>query len=172
GLCLAERERDSALTWRHVILLALPALVVPINSVAALYCIGVAGILLFWGRLGAKRSWLPIMLMFCLFLGAWSIMGYGHAPDAAQAMIKEHVTWQWWTLAVWFMAGLGFRIVGFGWISQPSEEPLSALPTGLHIFADEAQPPLFGGRFRSSHGRADDRFSGLDYDLVQIRHRR
>ena len=127
GLCLVERERESALTWRGVILLVLPALAVPVNSVAALYCIGVAGILLFWGRLGATRSWLPIMLMFCLFLGAWKIMGYGHAPDAAQAMIKEHVTWQWWTLAVWFIVGLGFRIVGFRWISQPLKDPLSAM---------------------------------------------
>jgi hypothetical protein len=127
GLCLAERGRESALTWRGVILLVLPALAVPVHSVAALYCLGVAGILLFWGRLGATRSWLSIILMFCLFLGAWNIMGYGHAPDAAQAMIKEHVTWQWWPLAVWFMVGLGFRIVGFRWISQPWKEPLSVL---------------------------------------------
>jgi hypothetical protein len=127
GLCLAERERESALNWRGVILLVLPALAVPMNSVAALYCLGVAGILLFWGRLGATRSWLPIILMFSLFLGAWTIMGYGHSRDAAQVMIKEHVTWQWWTLAVWLMVGLGFRIVGFRWISQPLKEPLSAL---------------------------------------------
>jgi hypothetical protein len=127
GLCLAERERDSAFTWRGVILLVLPALAVPVNSVAALYCVGVASILLFWGRLGAARSWLAILLIFCLFLGAWRIMGYSHAPGAAGAMIKEHVTWQWWTLAMWFMAGLGFRIVGFRWISQPLKEPLSAL---------------------------------------------
>jgi hypothetical protein len=127
GLILAERGREAILTWRGVILLVLPALAIPVHSVAALYCVGVAGILLFWGRLGATRSWLLIVLMFCLFLGAWHIMGYGHAPDAAQAMIKEHVTWQWWTFAVWLMVGLGFRIVGFGWISQPSKEPLSAL---------------------------------------------
>ena len=127
GLYLAERGRESALTWRGVILLALPALAVPVHSVAALYCLGVAGILLFWGRLGTIRAWLPIMLMFCLFLGAWKIMGYGHSPDAAQVMIKEHVTWQWWTLVVWFVVGLGFRIVGFRWISQPFKDPLSAV---------------------------------------------
>jgi hypothetical protein len=127
GLCLVERERGSTLTWRGVILLVLPALAVPVNSVAALYCIGVAGILLFWGRFGAIRSWLLIILMFCLFLGSWTIMGYGHAPDAARAMIKANVTSQWWTLAVWLIVGLGFRIVGFGWISQPLKDPLSAL---------------------------------------------
>lgn len=126
GLCLAESELESALTWRSILLLALPALAVPVNSVAALYCIGVAGILLFWGRLGETRSWLPILLMFCLFLGAWKIMGYSHAPDA-RVMIKEHVSWQWWTLAVWFIVGLGFRIVGFRWISRPLQDPLSAL---------------------------------------------
>ena len=88
GLCLVERERESALTWRGIILLALPALAVAVNSVAALYCVGVVGILLFWGRLGAARSWLSIMLMFCLFLEAWKIMGYGNAPDAVGATIK------------------------------------------------------------------------------------
>jgi hypothetical protein len=127
GLCLAERGREQALTWRGGILLVLPALAVPVHSVAALYCVGVAGILLFWGRLRATRSWLPIILMSCLFLGAWNVMGYGHAPDAALAMIKEHVTWGWWTLAVWFIVGLGFRIVGFRWISQTLNDPLSAL---------------------------------------------
>jgi hypothetical protein len=127
GLCLAERERESALSWRGVILLVLPALVVPVNSVSALYCVGVAGILLFWGRLRETRPWLPIILMFSLFLGAWTTMGYSHSPDAAQVMINEHVTWQWWTFAVWLMVGLGFRIVGFRWISQPLRDPLSAL---------------------------------------------
>ena len=127
GLCLIQRERGAVLTWRGLILLALPALAVAVHSVAALYCVGVAGILLFWGRLGAVRSWLPIMLMFCLFLGAWKIMGYGHASDAALTTINKNPGWQWWMLVVWFMVGLGFRIVGFRWISQPLRDPLSAL---------------------------------------------
>jgi len=129
GLCVAERGRESAFTWRGVILLVLPALAVPVHSVAALYCFGVAGILLFWGRLGAVRSWLSIILMACLFLGAWKIMGYGHAPDAAGATIKADLEWgwRWQTLVVGFMVGLGFRIMGFRWISKPLKEPLSAL---------------------------------------------
>jgi hypothetical protein len=127
GLCLAERARESDFTWRAIILLALPALAVPVHSVAALYCLGAVGILLFWGRLGTVRSWLPIILMFCLFLAAWKIMGFGHATDTAQATIKEHVTWQWWTITTWFIVGLGFRIVSLGWISRPLKEPLSAL---------------------------------------------
>ena len=38
GLCLVQRERDAPLTWRGLILLALPALAVAVHSVAALYC--------------------------------------------------------------------------------------------------------------------------------------
>jgi hypothetical protein len=127
GLCLAERRRESVFNWRVVMLLLLPALVVPVNSVSALYCAGVVGILLFWGRLRETRPWLPIILMFSLFLGAWSLMGYSHSPDAAHVMFNQQVTSQWWTFAVWLMVGLGFRIVGFRWISQPLKEPLSAL---------------------------------------------
>jgi hypothetical protein len=127
GLCLIERERQSSFTWRGVTLLALPALLVSVNSVAAMYCIGVAGILLFWGRLVRIWSWPPIVLMACLFLGAWKIMGYSHAPDMAEATINHHVASQWWPLAVWFIVGLGFRISGFGWISRPLKDPLSAM---------------------------------------------
>jgi hypothetical protein len=127
GLCLVQRELQAVLTWRGIILLALPALAVPVHSAAALYCIGVAGMLLFWGRLGAARSWLLIVLMFCLFLVAWKIMGYDHAPDAGAATVKKDIASQWWTLAVWFTVGLGFRIVGFRWISWPLSNPLSAL---------------------------------------------
>ena len=48
-------------------------------------------------------------------------MGYSHAPDAAGATIKADLEWgwQWRTLVVGFMVGLGFRIVGFRWISNP-----------------------------------------------------
>jgi hypothetical protein len=127
GLCLAEKARESALTWRGVSLLTLPALAVPVHPVAALYCLGITGILLFWGRLREMQSWLPIMLMLALFLGAWKIMGYSQAPDAAQAMLKEHATAQWWMLLMWFLTVLGFRIVAFRWISKPWKDPLSAL---------------------------------------------
>lgn len=127
GLCLVRRGREGVQDWRELTLLALPALAVAVNSVAALYCVGVAGILLFWGRLGALRSWLLIMLMFSLFLEAWNIMGYGHSPEAALVTINKNFASQWWTLAVWFMVGLGFRIVGFRWISHPFRDPLSAL---------------------------------------------
>jgi hypothetical protein len=127
GLCLAATGCEPASAWRGIPLLVLPALAVPVNSVAALYCLGVVGTLLFWGRLWAVRSWLSITLMLCLFFGAWHIMGYGHAPDAAHAALNEHCIEQWWTLAVWLTVGLGFRIVGLRWISRPWNEPLSGL---------------------------------------------
>ena len=127
GLCLFESERESALTWSGVTLLALPALAVPMNSVAALYCFSIAAILLFWERLGELRSWLSILLMLCFFLAVWKLMGFDHSPDAAGAMINRHVTRQWWLLIVSFTVGLGFRIAGFRWITRPFKDPLSAM---------------------------------------------
>jgi hypothetical protein len=127
GLCLAEEARESALTWRGVTLMALPALAVPVHPVAALYCLGITCTLLFWGRLREVRSWLPIVLAVGLFLGAWKIMDYSQSPDSAQVMLKEHVTAQWWMILMWFLTVLGFRIVGFRWVSQSWKEPLSAL---------------------------------------------
>jgi hypothetical protein len=139
GLCLAQGDRKSFLPWRRFILLALPALAVAVHSVAALYCLGVVGILLFWGRLGEARSWPAIILMFSLFFGAWQIMGYGHAPDSTLATINKNPTAEWWVVAAWFMIGMGFRIVGFRWISRPLRDPLSALVlatvVGLILFS-------------------------------------
>ena len=139
GLCMVLSDSEAVLSWRGLILLAMPALTVAMNSVAALYCLGVVAILLFWERFRAVRSWLLIVLMFCLFLGAWKIMGYAHGPDAMQARIRTHLAWQWWTLALGFTAGLGFRILGFRWISKPSKDSLSALVlvsvVGLLLFS-------------------------------------
>jgi hypothetical protein len=127
GLCLVQREQETALTARGLVLLALPALAVPMHLVAAMYCVGVASILLFWGRLASVRPWLSILLMCCLFLGAWVIMGYNRSSDAAQTTINHNPGWYWWTLVVWFTVGLGFRIMGFRWISNPLKDPLSLL---------------------------------------------
>lgn len=127
GLCIIQTERDVVLTRQHAILLTLPALAVPVNSVAALYSIGATSILLFWGRCGALRSWLSIIVMFCLFFGAWKVMGYSHAGDATLAIINRNPGSAWWALAVGFLVGLGFRIVGLRWISHPLTDPFSAL---------------------------------------------
>lgn len=127
GLCLIQREGEAVLRLRGLALVVLPALAVPINSVAALYCVGVVGILLFWDRLRAARSWLQIVLMLCLFFGAWKIMGYSHAGDVAVSTINHNPASYWWMIAVWFTVGLGFRILGFQWISRPLRDPMSAL---------------------------------------------
>jgi hypothetical protein len=127
GLCLIRREQETFPRWQEFMLVALPAFVVSVNSVAALYCLGIVGILLYWGRLGEARSWLSIMLMFGLFLEAWHIMGYSHSPDMTGATINRHPETYWWWVVMCFTVGLGFRIVGFRWISQPLRDPLSAL---------------------------------------------
>jgi hypothetical protein len=128
GLCFVYRENcDGRRWWRSVILLVLPALVVPVNSVAALYCLGVVAILVFWGRLQKPWSWLAIVLMVCIFFGAWKIMGMTHSSDATGITIKHHLVSQWWTITVAFLIGLGFRIIGFKWISRPLSDPVSAL---------------------------------------------
>src|ERR1035437_1779746 len=44
------------------------------------------------------------------------------------------------------------------------------LSNSWNVGTYEAESPLFNGRFRNSHGRANDRLSGLDYPLAQFRH--
>lgn len=127
GLCLLQRESGVVSKWREFVLLALPAFAVTVHSVGALYCLGAVAILLYWGRLKSVTSWLSILLMGCLFLGAWKIMAYGQAADAEAAAIRFGSLWDWWTIVIWFVVGLGFRIVGFRWISKPFRDPLSAL---------------------------------------------
>ena len=127
GLCLVARDQEPDQNWRRAVLVALPALAVPVHSVAALYCVGVVGILLFWGHLRESHSWLLVVLMFGLFLGAWKIMGFAQAPDAALATFNQDAAWSWWMVSIWFMVGLGFRVMGFRWISRPLSDPLSVL---------------------------------------------
>lgn len=127
GLCLIQREGRTSGNWRELLLVALPAFVVSVNSVGALYSLGIVGILLFWGRLGAVRSWLSILLMFGLFFEAWHIMGYSHSPDMTGATINTQPGTYWWWVVICFTVGLGFRIVGFSWISQSWRDPVSAL---------------------------------------------
>ena len=129
GLSLIQRELGSTRVWSRLTLLTLPALAVGIHSVAALYCIGVVTILLFWGRLAALRSWLQIALLICLFLAAWKLMGYSHSPDVGVTAINTHPTWEWWKLGVWLIVGLGFRLVGFRWITRLLSNPMAALVT-------------------------------------------
>ena len=97
--------------------------------------------------LGASRKHgrgCSIVLMLCLFLGAWKIMDYGHAPDAAQATIKEHATWQWWTLAVWFIDWPGIPDRGLPLDLTALKDPFSAMVLasvlGLLTFSLLLQP--------------------------------
>jgi hypothetical protein len=127
GLCLMDRSGEADLRARSCLLLLLPALVAPVNSVSALYCVGAAGILLFWSRLKNIRTWLAMLVMATLLAAAWKVMGYSHAPDAALATMNWSPGSQWWSLTVGFLAGLGFRIIGFRWISRPLKDPVALM---------------------------------------------
>lgn len=127
ALCLVRIEQDRSLAWRGPLFVALPALAVPVNSVSALYSLGIVGVLLFWGRLQKLQSWLWIMLMLALFFVAWRVMGYSQAPDLAHLILNRQAASQWPMLAIWFTYGLGFRILGFRWISSSLKDRMSAL---------------------------------------------
>ena len=79
GLCLVRKGAGIGPTWRGVILLALPALAVPVHSVAALYCLAWLAFSCFGVVSESRVHGCSIILMFGLFLGAWKIMGYSHA---------------------------------------------------------------------------------------------
>lgn len=127
GLCLIEQSPAILQSPRILVLLLLPAMAVPMNSVAALYCLGTVGILLFWNSLGQVRSWGQIALAVSIFYCAWAIMDYRHSPDLVASSIDRHPQLLWWPLAVEFTAGLGIRLLGFRWISHPRKNPFAAL---------------------------------------------
>lgn len=127
GLGLVLREAGGLVTWTKPVLLLLPAFAVAMHSVASLYCLGVAAILLFWGRIGMLRSWLQAVLMFCFFVFAWKTMGFGHSPDALGTRIGLELPQQWWVLASSLLIGLGFRIIGFVWIKRTLNDAQSIL---------------------------------------------
>lgn len=126
GLCAVKMGQGTVLSRSGIAFLMLPAFAVPMHSVAALYCLGVTGILLFWGSLNKASSWLAIVLMLCAFLGAWRIMGFSHGPDAS-VTINQQLLQQWWPLTVWFVIGLGLRIIGFRWVSRSTGDPFSVV---------------------------------------------
>jgi hypothetical protein len=127
ALCLAWNKNESVKGKWNLALLALPALSTPINLEASLYCLGIAGTLIFWGRLSALRSWASIITMVCLFFAGWSVMGYNHSPDAGLVTFNRNLAGQWWPIAVWLIVGLGFRLIAFRWISVPFRDPVSVL---------------------------------------------
>lgn len=126
ALCLGLACDESS-KWRYIVLVALPSLVVPVNSVAALYCLGVVSILAFWGNMQRPWKWLAIALMFACFLIAWKIMGYSHAPDLGPLPFDPHPEWKWWTITSGFIVGLGFRIFAFTSIPFRRSQTVSVL---------------------------------------------
>lgn len=128
GLCVAQRNANVTNSWRVLMALILPAFMVTIHSVGGLYCLGVVAILLYWGRLTIVRSWFLMAVMLGLFLGSWKLMGYFHSPFAAQAAIRlGNLPDNWWAFVMWFSVALGIRIISFGWVTQPLEDPLAML---------------------------------------------
>jgi hypothetical protein len=127
ALCLAQREETSANPWRVLAALTLPALMTAVNLPAAGYCLSVVAILLFWGRLTNLRSWLYMGTMFGLFLGAYWLMGYGHAPHMQGEIQLSRLPVYWWTFVMWFAVALGIRSLSFGWVIQHAKDPLAVL---------------------------------------------
>ena len=127
GLCLASRNLELAPSWHELALAVLPPLTVAVHTVAALYCLGVVGILLLWGQLGQPRRWLPVPIMLGLFAAAWHLMGFSHSPDVATTTFNRSPGNFWWLIAVWLTIGLGFRIVGFLWASKFLHDPVAFL---------------------------------------------
>ena len=148
ALCFIRRERGGPTDLRTLILLTLPILAVPVDSVAALYAIGIVSILLFWGRLRKVRSWLAILLLLGMFLASWRVMGYSHAPDAALVTINRDPGGYWWPVSVWITVGLGFRILAFRWVSNLLKDPVSAL-----VFASVVGLLAFNLLFEFEHGQ-------------------
>jgi hypothetical protein len=127
GLCLIGSADRVSSIWRALGFILLPVLAVPTNSVAAIYIVGAVGILLFWDKLRSPWTWLSIVLMLCVFFTAWRIMGFTHSADAAGAAIKPHILWQWRAIVIWFLVGLGFRILALNWISKSFSDSISVL---------------------------------------------
>jgi len=128
GLCILQRKAQATHSWRNVIALMLPAFMVTIHPVGALYCLGVVAVLLFWGDLAAARSWISMAVILALFLASFKLMGYGHAPLAAKAGIRlGNLPANWWAFAMWFSVALGIRLISFEWVTKPLQDPLAML---------------------------------------------
>ena len=128
GLALAasSRERRGG-TLDEVGLLVLPAFAVPTNIEVSLYCLGVAAILLFWGRVRELRTWILLGVMVFLFIASWRTMGYSHSQDAGLVTLNRNLAEEWWIFVVWLIGGLGIRLIGFRWISRPTRVPVAFL---------------------------------------------
>jgi hypothetical protein len=178
GLCLMAVESGVHQKWPVLGLLALPALAVPNNSVAALYLLAAVAIILFWDGWRSLRTWACLLAMAALFLAAWWLMGFHQSTDAAGAALKLDVLAHWPDLLVWFTIGLGFRILAFQWISRSFRDRISVLVAvtfvgflifdiALHLYDDNERYGLYFlqalfsifafSRLNSSFWRAEQR---------------
>ena len=126
GLCLRWADREIP-CFGEFALLILPALAIAVNSEASLYCLAFSIVLLFWRHPQSLRSWASIAVMLVLFYAGWSVMGYSHSTDAGLLRFNKGLAGEWWQMAVWFIIGLGLRLIAFRWISRPFSDPLSAV---------------------------------------------
>ncbi len=127
GLCLAGTSKPDPDRLRLFWLAILPALAVPMNSVAALYCFVAVATLLIWSQPRLRQTWFAVSFMVLAFLVSWFWMGFHHSADAAGMAMKQDVFNHWWTLLITFAVGLGLRAIGFRWVTWPIRDPISAL---------------------------------------------
>jgi hypothetical protein len=127
GVCLAGISDLRLHNFRLLVFALLPALAVPMNSVAGLYCLVALATLLIWSRPKEFQTWIAAAVMLFAFLGSWFSMGFHQSSDAAGVAIKHDFSGQWWTLLITFAVGLGIRAIGFQWVSWPIRNPMSAL---------------------------------------------
>ena len=127
GLCLLRSDDPTPGDWRRYCCLALPALAVPTDSPAALYCAALAAVLLFWRQRLAPRAWLMLAAMAALFCGAWLLMAFERSQVGAHATIQFDNVTQWWPLVMLVTVGLGCRLTGLDWVRWPLEDPMSVL---------------------------------------------
>lgn len=127
GLCLAVTSKAEAGSLQLLSLTILPALAVPMNSVAALYCFVAVATLLIWSQPKHRQTWFAVGFMVLAFLVSWFWMGFHNSSDAAGVAMKQDIFNHWWTLLITFAVGLGVRAIGFRWVAWPIRDPISAL---------------------------------------------
>jgi len=83
------------------------------------FCFGTS-----WGLRGLGYRFFLCCASFSQRGGSWDSL----TPlIAAGAAIKQHILWQWRTIVISFLVGLGFRISALKWISKSFSDPLSVL---------------------------------------------
>jgi hypothetical protein len=127
GLCLALGRSAGEGAHGQWILLLVPALAVPMNSVAALVCMGGVATLLFADRWKSRSAWLQGALMAIAFFAAWKLMDYSHAGDLRGGIFDLQPYRMLGTVAMEIAVGLGFRLLALRWVRFPLRNPVATL---------------------------------------------